>query len=87
MQEVLKKMSYEEKEQYKKFMAEFTSAMRVFSGVQEAHEGFYEEIEKKVYEYIDFMKKYCEKKVEKQLGNQAIKFFVLQEVHNLYSIR
>ena len=87
MQEVLKKMSHEEKEKYKNFISEFTAAMKVFSGVQQAPEGFYEEIEKKVKEYIEFMKPFTEKEIPKNLGNQSIKFFVLQEVHHLYSMR
>lgn len=89
MREILGTMTTQEQEQYKKYMGIFMQAMREFSKYTQLES---EEDNKKLKEsvdgYINLMANYIPNlKLSENLGNMAIRVFIIQEINRIYSER
>ena len=88
MKEILDKMSPKEEGEYKKYIENFVEAMKVFCGIKQPEEKFYESINNDVNRYVELMHNYLpELRVPEELGEQAVRFFVIQEVNRIYKER
>lgn len=87
----LREMPEQEVKEYKYYISKFIVAMKVFSGLENGKadkESFYEELKQDVDKYIELMKKYIpDLHIPVELQDQAVRFFVIQEVNRVYSSR
>jgi len=85
----LREMTEQEVKEYKYYMSKFIVAMKAFSGLEDGNkESFYEELKQDVNKYIELMKKYIPGlHIPVELQDQAVRFFVIQEVNRVYSSR